>query len=96
MWLLTGIALLSVKIGGFVSLATGQLDLLREEAARSHELSTRPQGKYREVTEHATGIISEIDETGRFLYANCPLHLPKCNGIVRWLDLGPNPGGRNG
>lgn len=72
-WLLTGIAVSSFKIGGFIDLATKQMDSLRAEAERTRNAQSQFEAHYREITEQTSDMISEIDDRDQFVYAN-PAH----------------------
>ena len=72
-WLVTGILMGSLKTGAFIALATARLESLQQEATRSLAVRDEFAARYREVTEQASDMISELDARGTILYAN-PAH----------------------
>jgi PAS domain S-box-containing protein len=72
-WLLVSISIGFIQVSAFIARATARMDTLLREADRSRHALDSVAERYREVTEQASDLISEVDESGEVLYAN-PAH----------------------
>ena len=73
-WLVVGVVLCSLKTGAFVALSQERMRALSKAVRDSRDERERIEARYREVAEHTSDMIGELDSAGRFLYAN-PAHL---------------------
>ncbi len=72
-WLLVSNGIGFLQVGAFIEHATNRIAALRSEADRSRSAHAEVESRYREFTEQASEMITEMDETGTILYAN-PVH----------------------
>ncbi len=72
-WVLVSISIGILQVSAFIARAAGRMESLRREADQSRHALDSVAERYREVTEQASDLISEIDDSGQVLYAN-PAH----------------------
>lgn len=72
-WLLLGISLIVLKVSAFLARTAVKIRKLTSEANLSKDAQARLEAQYREVTDNASDLITEIDQNGVILYAN-PAH----------------------
>ena len=72
-WLLVAISIGVLQVSAIISHAAERFKALRSEADRSRDAHASAEERYRDITEQASDMISEVDEHGMILYAN-PIH----------------------
>ncbi len=73
LWLLVGNGVCTMQVAAYIDRTTRSMQALRSEASRSREARESAEERYRQLTDQASDMITELDFDGRILYAN-PAH----------------------
>ncbi len=72
-WLLVGNAISTTQVAAYIDRAARRIDDLSTDALRSRDARDFAEARYRQLSDQASDMLTEIDLTGRILYAN-PAH----------------------